>query len=508
MAFGVTPEGFNRKRLEDIKTEIEQELRAKLGQNINLLPESVFGQIVGVQADREASVWELAESVYFSYYPSTSEGVQLDRVASINGVIRKTPTASLIDAPNQLLFGTPGTLVPQGRVISVLNTPTSRFFTLTDVTLVVGADEVQTLTLSSTPTSGGFTLNIPSTAGLLPVAVVFSDTAVSLQSKVDTALTTAGFAAGTVTIAGDIASGGPVTLTFSGDDETGFGKRDVALVTITSNTLSDGAAVTVVPTETTPGVPQGTVGVQAETTGAVVAPAGSLSVIETAVGGWDATVNILDAEVGQGVEEDPEFRLRREEQVAVAGAATRDAIIADVGAVEGVTAVVVFSNRDAITDLDGRPPHSVDIVAQGGDEDAIAEAIFGTVGDGIGMVGDITKVVKDSQNIDNTVKFSRPTEVDIWVEVDIVQALTGYPVDGDDQVKAAIVAYGQSLNVGQDVTVHGSDPSLECSIKDIPGVADVTFRVGKAVSPTTDDAIDIEPRELAIFDTSRITVSS
>ena len=45
--FGLDDDGFNRKRLEDIKNTIEQRLKDRFGE-INLEPDSVFGQLVGV----------------------------------------------------------------------------------------------------------------------------------------------------------------------------------------------------------------------------------------------------------------------------------------------------------------------------------------------------------------------------------------------------------------------------------------------------------------------------
>ena len=68
----------------------------------------------------------------------------------------------------------------------------------------------------------------------------------------------------------------------------------------------------------------------------------------------------------------------------------------------------------------------------------------------------ITEIVTDSQGFAQTIKFSRPTTVDIYVEVDLTVDSNLYPANGDDQVEAAIVAYGDALGIGTDVVVHGS----------------------------------------------------
>lgn len=499
MAFGITAQGFSLKRLEDIKAEIEDSLKTELGPNINLLPEEILGQLNGIFAEREANIWELLQAVYFAYYPDSSEAVILDNVASITGAIRKTPTKSSIIG--QLLFGTPGTNVLSGSVGSVSGIPTSRFVTLNDVILVAGTDEIQTSSFSADPSGGAFKYKFN---GITSAAIDFDDTASEVQTKLE-AMSSIGV--GNASVTGTITAAGGLVITFLTSGSSGLGKRDVSLMTIEDNTLTDGGAVTVAHVETTPGVPQGSVNMEAESTGATDAPSGTLNVIETPIAGWDSMANPLDADIGEGVESDTQFKIRRDLQVAQAGAATPNAVFADLIQIEDVVAVVVFFNNLDIADLDGRPPHSVDIVVQGGDEDVIAQEIFDTVGGGITQIGDISKSVIDDDGFANTVKFSRPSLVDIYVEVDLVIDSDFFPVDGLTQVEAAILIYAARLGIGADVIVFGSDPSLGCSFDSVPGILDFTIRVGKTISPTLDANVEILRRELADFDSSRITVA-
>jgi len=245
----------------------------------------------------------------------------------------------------------------------------------------------------------------------------------------------------------------------------------------------------------------------AETEGPVQAIADSLIVIETPISGMDSFINDLDAELGSETETDPELKARRDGELQIAGSCTIEAILSELRARELVEAVIVFQNKSAIEDIDGRPPKSLDIVVLGDDEQDLADAIFLVAGGGIETIGDITKTVVDSQGFNQTTKFSRPSSVSIWIEMDLTVDSNFYPVDGDDQVEAALLAYGDLQSVGQDVVVRGSN-SLECAINDIPGITDVVTRIGKAVSPTTDDNVIIEPREIADFDSSRTTIVS
>ena len=222
MAFGITPQGFVLKRLEDIKGEIEQDLRDALGENINLLPEEVLGQIVGVISERLSLIWEQMQAIYNSQYPDDSEDINLDNVASITGVIRRTPSKSTVEG--QLLFGTPGTIITNSSIVSVLGSSLSRFLTIGgDVLLVAGTDEIQDVDFDITPTSGDFKLNF---RGIASAAIDFDDTASEVQTKLE-AMSSIGV--GNVTVTGAITSAAGLTITFITDTAGGLGKRDTCM---------------------------------------------------------------------------------------------------------------------------------------------------------------------------------------------------------------------------------------------------------------------------------------
>lgn len=289
-----------------------------------------------------------------------------------------------------------------------------------------------------------------------------------------------------------------------------LGGLNQPLITVNANTLTfDSTAVVVTPSVDTEGDKAKTppINMTAEDTGPTVANAGSLTVIETAVPGMDEFTNDDDAILGQDLESDEDARIRREQELQIAGAATVDAIKAGLDALDSVTAVIVFENDSSSEDVEGRPPHSLDIVVQGGDEDDIAEEILARKAGGITLIGDIVKIVKDSQGFDKTIKFSRPTDVDILLEIDLTVDSLKFPVDGVTQVRDKAVAFGNDqFQIGDDVVIFGSN-GLSCSFIDVPGILDYVIRISKKpTAPTTDDNIPITAREIANFDTSDTTV--
>src|SRR5258708_32313831 len=101
MTFGLTPAGFNAMRLADIKQALDNAFIAEFG-DINLDPQSVFGQEIGVISKALADIWENLEDVYFSQYPNSASGVSLDNVTQLNDITRLPATQTSVVAT---LFG-------------------------------------------------------------------------------------------------------------------------------------------------------------------------------------------------------------------------------------------------------------------------------------------------------------------------------------------------------------------------------------------------------------------
>lgn len=244
-----------------------------------------------------------------------------------------------------------------------------------------------------------------------------------------------------------------------------------------------------------------------ETTGEIVANAGTLTVIETPLAGLNSFTNEIDAVLGAPIMTDSELKLKRKQELQLAGSSTIGAIYSRLNARPLVEKVIVFQNNTSIIDLENRPPKSLDIVVLGDNEDDLAQAIFEVVGGGVQTIGDISRQIEDQEGFEHTIKFSRPTEVPIWIEMDITKNVNLYPVDGDIQIRDAILAYGELQEPNQNVIVKGSN-SLINVLNDITGITDVEIRIGKLENPLTDDNVAIAAREVAVFDSVRILIDS
>jgi uncharacterized phage protein gp47/JayE len=486
--FGITDEGFVTKRLEDIKIEIEDSLRNSLGNNINLLPQGVLGQIVGIFSERESLLWELMEAVYNSQYPDTASGATLDLVASITGITRLSASESIVVLK---LYGDVGTVIPSGSEISRADNSNVVFETISSSVISSGIDEVKKITFSIIPDAGQFKLTFN---GNETGALLFNATSVDVQSALNNLPDLS-----SVLVTGDFSTG--FDITFTGTD----GQKPQSDLTISENTLVLVVApVAVVSSTSIDGaIPSSTVAAKAKEVGPIEAPSGTLSVIETPVTGWDSVENELDADLGRDEESDAELKIRRDLALQQAGAATVGAIFSQLSSLDGVSTVRIFENITEIYDLEGRPPKSYEAVIQGGDEDEIAATIWSTKPAGIQTFGDILKNILDSQGYPQQVSFSRPTGLTIYVTLNITAGLD-FPANGASLASDAIVDYGKTFEVGQDVITI---PKLLCTVANIDGILDIEVLVGTSASPTLSDNIIVADNEIAEFDSSRILVN-
>jgi len=247
------------------------------------------------------------------------------------------------------------------------------------------------------------------------------------------------------------------------------------------------------------------VAMEAEEAGVVVANTGTLTVIETPQSGWNSITNATDATIGEVEESDADLRIRREVELRRSGAAAVDAIRADILDVTGVTSCTVFENTDDDPDVDGVPAKAIEPVVLGGALNDIAQAIWDSRAGGIESHGDVSGTAVDDQGNNHTVYFSRPTEVDIYIDVE-VDVDDDYAATGDTDIKTALETFGQTyLGVGDDVIYS----QLFGIIFAVPGVVDVTLlEIGTAPAPSGTSNIVITARQLAIIDTANITVVS
>jgi len=490
MAFGVTSTGFVLKTQQDIFDELVVRLRARFGDAFDTSADSVAGNYTGIISAVAAELWEVAAAVYRSQYPSSAVDEALDNVCDLVGVRRLTPLPSLVPL---LLNLDSGVTALTGSIVSIGDAG-AQFETLADAVNAAGEQRLIAVEAQSSDT-GPVVANAGSLDTIKTPVVGWVAKAAGVNSTLG-------------------------TFDLDDLDEFQIEADDGTLQTVVVTTgdfvdidLATAAEVVAVILANTTGLSMfvrsdGFIHYESDTDG----PGSAIKV----VGGDVATkcgfplerfagMNRNDAELGRDLETDPDLRVRRSQSLQIVGSGTPGAIRARLlNDVAGVTAVFVFQNRNDEVDSFGRPGHSVEAVVQGGTDQDIADLLWDIGGAGIELFGSVSVGVVDDNGDAQTVFFSRPVPVPIAVEVD-VETDSSYAVDGDDQVKAAIVLFGDALGIGTDVFIS----ALYCAIFAVAGVVNVTrIEIGTPGPAVGSADIVIDPDGVSTWDTSDIVVAA
>lgn len=254
-----------------------------------------------------------------------------------------------------------------------------------------------------------------------------------------------------------------------------------------------------------------TVTIASEEYGEVIGASGTITDIVTPVAGITSVTNALDVTVGRDIETDAAFRLRRASLLQIGGESTISAIRSDLLAVTGVDEVFVFNNPSDATDSDGIPPHSFEAVVRGGADQGLWNAVLNSSPAGIQSHGTEVGTAEDVQGDTQTVSFTRAADVLMYAEVTLTRDAVvyggGVQAVGDAAVKQAIIDYWLAFDqrIGKDVITN----AFYGTVYAIPGVLQVTvLKVDDTMPATTTATTTIGPRSIAVFDTSRVTVTS
>lgn len=190
--------------------------------------------------------------------------------------------------------------------------------------------------------------------------------------------------------------------------------------------------------------------------GNISAAPNTITEIVTPVYGWSGVTNNYAAEPGQNVESDASLRGRFAKATQTTSDTVFDGILAGIQSVSGVERVVGYENDTGSTSdgttppnvPSGLPAHSVTFVVEGGDEDFIANEIYTRKTPGCYTNGTTSVQINSYTGNVSTIRFYRPTDNPIYVQVNI-KSLLGYTSDYVDQIKAKIVDYISSMAIGE-----------------------------------------------------------
>lgn len=304
-----------------------------------------------------------------------------------------------------------------------------------------------------------------------------------------------------------------VTVTFTGTNDTiipaGYiieTPQGVKFQTSESGTISGGS------------IDLACISVSAGANSAV--PSNSITEIITPIEGLSSITNASASTGAADIEQDHQLRLRYKEGGGSGGGSSVFALRRALqNQIPDINQIRIFENASKVTDSESRPPNSIEVVALSGLSSEIARVIFENKPAGIETVGNIEQTVISEDGQAFTVKFSRPTSVDIFLIVNVTSN-AAWQNGQEDEVREAIIKYiggvysgtiaGEPVSIAYNGLGIGEDVlfwKLVSSLDDVVGIEDVEILLGKTDPPTLSNNIDILGAEIARTENANIEVN-
>lgn len=466
---GLTQQGFERKRLPEIKEEIETALRLRFGNTINLESESVFGQLVGVSVLPLAELWEQAENIFLSQSPLFAEDVQLDHVVALNGITRLAATKTTVPV---IAYGQPGTTIPKDSIVRV--TDGDVFYLQEDIT--IQQDRGQFIQLSVNELRDNQYYGIDVNAIQFSTVTTTNPTAGSILSAIGTAINN---------------SSQPINAELVDNTLKIFADNPNQNLIFNYNNLLTADHI-------------GEVGFfENEQFGERIVETNTITEISTPVSGWRGIESPYVGDVGNDRESDVALRKRRLLSVSFAAQSTYDSIIAKLSALTGVDEAQLFVNNSDITDSNSIPPQHVYPIVKGGDNAEIAQVLYENMPLGIGMVGNVAVDVQASNGQSFTQRFERPADVPVYITIDIV-ATAELSVTIEQDIKTNLINYVLDNQKIGDALIYSR---LYDPIQDVSGFYVNSLRVGRSSNPTGTSNLGAAINELFTLETGNIQIN-
>lgn len=390
--YGVTKDGFRRKRLDEIKDDVYARLKEGWGYDITINPQSFLNVLVTGFSDEIAKLWEEAENTYHAMYTMSAEGGNLDNAMQFGGITRerdaRTSYMLACSAPDD-------TLVPYGVLARSATNPAKMFRCATPQT--IGRENFRKVLVKPYMGSKSDIFYITVNRNAYQYARQEGDGAAEVMEAFRDMIDEKGM---NVYIDGergclaieDIYKQTSNTLAVS---------NNLLIESVTSNLLFESMDY-----------------------GPVDIAEGLINEMVTLDTGITEIWNDIAPMMGRFEADDIEARQNFVKRCATRSKNMVESITAEIyNSVDNVLSVAGYENDTEQTDKEGRPPKSVEIIVDGGDDGEIANIIYRKKTNGVRAYGNILMDVADVFGNIHKVGFSRPDYLYVWLRV----AVTGKP---------------------------------------------------------------------------------
>lgn len=478
--YGVTDKGFVLKRYDEILKDLQNSVSNALGFDVSQNRQSMLNAALLVPfADKIAALWETAQESYYAKYPSTATGVNLDNACQYANVTRESNrrTEYIIHAT-----AVDGTVVPKNSIVATTTNPQINLKCAAETEVSRSKCHAATIKLVSSTITGSYQVQL--NAKMYAYTAKTTDTAVSVLKGLKALL---GDATGYETTVDE----SNVLLTIT-DTESETRENEIVL----SNNLTTETVVGCVPYLT-------------DDYGEIELQTGCVTNIVSNVTGLKAVVNVVDPDLGRLQESDTELRLsyigKRYNSASAQAEAIESYLLSEV---DDTKAVRVYENATDVTDSEGRPPHSIEVLVDGGNDGAIAKAILMKKSGGIYTYGDVRTDVLGKYGDVINIGFSRPEQVYAWIKVEITQGSVSIASEYEDIIKDIIIDT-EDMTIGDSFLSQNYIAPIYAAL---PGIKYCDIKVATGTDSTksttyTAGNIDATQRQVINLARSRIEVN-
>lgn len=477
--YGVTDKGFVLKRADKIIEEIHADLTEGWGVDTRLSGSSFLDVLIKSFVGQIANLWEVAQDSYYAKYPATANGINLDNAVQYGG-IRRTPNRRTCYPLH--CTGDDGSYIREEAIVATDTMPEVRLYSASEFKITRDAFNSVSVIVAALQSEGVYIITINGTK--------YSYT--NINGGADD----------------DILEG--LCLALNGTDYIAAVKNGALIIQDTDKTrsnslvLSDNLttnSVTVIANFFT------------QEYGKITLPYGIVTKMINNIAGFNEVTNLIEPTYGRKQETDIELRQSYLAKSALRSNTMIDSIVAELlNNIENVESASGYENDTDSTDDRGLPPHSIEIIVEGGDNNEIAGAILRRKAGGIQTYGSVVVNVPGTYGDDIPIKFNRPDYLYTWLKVVLHGNSGKLPSDYVAITTKSISDYSANMVAGTNLLTQLLNDGIYENVAGITYVEIyVAYSTSKSYIPEVSDYkqenIIVSSRQKVLIDETRIEVS-
>ncbi len=474
--YGVTEKGFVLKRMDTILEEVHEELAAGYGVDTRLLRPSFLDVLVTTFCGQIADLWETAQNSYYAKYPTMADGVNLDNAVQYGGIRRKAAQKTCYPLH---CTGRDGTFVREGVIVATDTNPEIRL-TSSEFQITRSACNSASIKVAVAQ------------EGVYTIAINGVQYSYSSQNS----------------LVEDILAGLKASVT----DET-YALQIQENCLVLEDTMKTRSNMLVLSENLTTEQVTTIANFYTEDYGKVVLPYGIIRKMINNISGFDAVTNLLEPVYGRLQETDIELRQAYIAKSALRSNTMVDSIVSELlNNVANIESASGYENDTDVTDARGLPPHSVEIIVEGGDEQEIASAILMRKAGGIWTHGSIKVSVPTDYGDSVDIRFNRPERIYAWLKVKLKGDTARLPVNYAELAILSILEDGSQMVAGTNLITQLLNDGIYGTVSGLTRIDILTaYSADKTYVPEaldyTERNIMVSTRQKISLDEKRIEVS-